>query len=311
MRPEGSTRARILTINVQNTEGDERRQGVLRAGIERLDPDLVSIQEVVERSDCHQLEDLIEGTKLQGTHQAATLAYEPKWVDRYGGTAIASRWPYRVIETLDLRGADATDVPWCSLAAVVDIPDAGEILFVSTTASWRPDAALSRERQALAVSDLDSRHRRELPTIIAGDFNADPEAASIRYLTGRQSLDGSAVCYLDSWELAGDGPGYTWSAQNTNAQAVMDQIVGQADRDHRFDYVFVGSTLNYPHGYCHVRATSLAFDQPVEGIWASDHFGVVVDVEIGRNRPPLNTANKATRADDARQPQIHSGGNVT
>lgn len=186
-----------------------------------------------------------------------------------------------MVETLDLRGADATDVPWCSLAAVVDIPDAGEVLFVATTASWRPDAALSRERQALAVSDLDARQRRALPTIIAGDFNADPEATSIRYLTGRQSLAGSTVCYLDAWEVAGDGAGYTWSTENTNARAVMDQILGQPDRDHRFDYVFVSSALNHPDGSCHIREASLALDQPVDGIWASDHFGVVVDVEFG------------------------------
>jgi hypothetical protein len=26
----------------------------------------------------------------------------------------------------------------------------------------------------------------------------------------------------------------------------------------------------------------LAFDKPVNGLWASDHFGVVVDLEIGK-----------------------------
>jgi endonuclease/exonuclease/phosphatase family metal-dependent hydrolase len=92
--PGGSARARILTINVQNTEGDQRRQEILRAGIERIDPDLVSFQEVVESSDCHQLDELIGRTELHGTHQAGSLSYEPAWMDRYGGTAIASRWPY-------------------------------------------------------------------------------------------------------------------------------------------------------------------------------------------------------------------------
>jgi hypothetical protein len=29
--------------------------------------------------------------------------------------------------------------------------------------------------------------------------------------------------------------------------------------------------------------TAVAFDQPVDGIWASDHFGVVVDLDLGRD----------------------------
>jgi hypothetical protein len=28
----------------------------------------------------------------------------------------------------------------------------------------------------------------------------------------------------------------------------------------------------------------MAFSQPLDGVWASDHFGVVVDLEIGRDR---------------------------
>jgi hypothetical protein len=30
-----------------------------------------------------------------------------------------------------------------------------------------------------------------------------------------------------------------------------------------------------------VHAAQLAFDRPVDGVWPSNHFGVVVDVEIG------------------------------
>ena len=38
-------RLRILTINVQNDEGDRRRQALLNREL-RLDPDLVALQEV-------------------------------------------------------------------------------------------------------------------------------------------------------------------------------------------------------------------------------------------------------------------------
>jgi len=86
------------------------------------------------------------------------------------------------------------------------------MVFIAATAAWRPSAEAARERQAVAIADLDARHRCDLPTIIAGDFNAGPDAASIRYLTGRQSLEGRGVLYRDAWAIAGQGPGYTWSS---------------------------------------------------------------------------------------------------
>ncbi|MGH3255450.1 MAG: endonuclease/exonuclease/phosphatase family protein [Streptosporangiaceae bacterium] len=273
-------RARILTMNVENIQGEPRRQEILRDGIARIDPDLVSFQEVMATPKRHQLDELLEGTELQGIHQAQAIVYEPPWADRYGGTALASRWPFQLVETLDLRLAGAGDVPWCTLAAVVEVPGAGRLLFIATTASWRLDAAAARERQALAVGDLDERHRQTLPTIIAGDFNADPDAASMRYLTGRQSLAGRSTFYQDAWEAAGDGPGHTWTDQNPNAREVMDQIVRQPSHHHRFDYVLIASAHAHPDGKCRVDSARLVFDEPVDGLFASDHFGVVVDVDL-------------------------------
>jgi hypothetical protein len=33
--------------------------------------------------------------------------------------------------------------------------------------------------------------------------------------------------------------------------------------------------------YGQIRAATVAFDQPADGVWASDHYGLVVDVDIG------------------------------
>jgi endonuclease/exonuclease/phosphatase family metal-dependent hydrolase len=129
-------RARIVTVNVENTQGDPRRQLLLNEELRRLEPDLVALQEVVHGTERRQLDELLDGTGLKGHHQAEALAYEPPWADRYGGTAIASRWPFAVVETLDLRLHGAADVPWCTIAAAVDVPDEGELLFIAATASW-------------------------------------------------------------------------------------------------------------------------------------------------------------------------------
>jgi endonuclease/exonuclease/phosphatase family metal-dependent hydrolase len=219
---------------------------------------------------------------LRATHQSELQQFAPPFSERYGGSAVATRWHHRVAEVLDLRVAGASDVPWATLATVVELPEFGELLFIAATAAWRPAAEAARERQAIAITELDARHRRDLPTIIAGDFNAGPDAASIRYLTGRQSLDGRSVLYHDAWSVAGQGPGYTWAAENPNAKAGAEQIVGQPDYRERFDYVFVGSWEAHPKAHARIQHAALAFDRPVGGIWASDHFGVVVDLELGK-----------------------------
>ena len=102
---------RILTMNVQNDEGDARRQKILNAGLRRIAPDLVSFQEVGSGPGRSQLDGLLEGTGLHGTHQAGVLAYDmpfssflqllaghvtpPEVLSLYGGPvpATASRQP--------------------------------------------------------------------------------------------------------------------------------------------------------------------------------------------------------------------------
>jgi endonuclease/exonuclease/phosphatase family metal-dependent hydrolase len=276
-------KVRVLTINVQNYEGDPRRVEVLNGGLRELRPDLVALQEVLPPGERSHLDQLLDGTGLVGTHQADAMPSTPPWVARYGGGAVATRWPHRVAEVLDLRGSDALDVPWCSVAVVVSLPGEGEVLFVSASSSWRLESEASRERQALALSDLDARHRRELPTIIGGDFNAEPDAGSIRYLTGRQSLAGRSALYQDAWAVAGDGPGWTWSVDNPNARTVIDQVVRQPNHRRRIDYVLVGGWQAHPRAHARVESARLAFAEPVDSVWASDHFGVLADIEIGRD----------------------------
>jgi endonuclease/exonuclease/phosphatase family metal-dependent hydrolase len=279
------TQIRVLTINVENVEGDPRRTEFINRELLRLNPDLVAFQEVIQTDDRVQLAELLDGSNLHGTHQADAMSYVPPFMDRYGGTAVATRWPHSALDVVDMRLAGAADVPWCTIAVAVPVPGEGEVLFIGTTASWRLDAESVRERQALALTDLDARHRRALPTIIAGDFNAAPEASSIRFLSGLQSLDGRSVHYHDAWAIAGDGPGYTWTVDNAATATVVDQVVRQPRHHRRIDYIFVGSWHQHQKSHCYVRSATVAFDKPFGGVWASDHMGVVVDLDIGMDAP--------------------------
>jgi len=281
-----SVRARILTLNVLNLEGDSRRQEVINAELCRLSPDLVSFQEVVKTEEHDQLDALLDGSGLRGTHQADVLAYPMPWAERFGGTALATRWPHRIVEALDHRAeADALQ-PWGTLAAAVEVPGEGELLFIATTLNASFAGAAAREREVVALTEIDERHRRALPTVIAGDLNSLPNSSSIRYLTGLQSLGGKSVFFHDAWAVAGEGPGYTWASDNPLASSLMDVIVRQpGGLRYRIDYVLVGSVQFGAHrgSRCRIEQASLAFHEPVDGIWPSDHFGVLVDAELGQD----------------------------
>jgi exonuclease III len=111
--------------------------------------------------------------------------------------------------------------------------------------------------------------------VLAGDLDDPPEAASIRFWTGRQSLDGASVCYQDAWEAVHPGEaGHTFSPRNPLATGGEMPL----ERGRRIDYVMVRCGVHGPT--LEVAGCELAFDQPVGGVWASDHFGVVADLRV-------------------------------
>ena len=51
--------------------------------------------------------------------------------------------------------------------------------------------------------------------VVGGDFNADPGASSVAFWRGERSLEGTSVCYLDTWERARPGDmGHTFTPRN-------------------------------------------------------------------------------------------------
>jgi endonuclease/exonuclease/phosphatase family metal-dependent hydrolase len=270
----------VLTVSVQ--DDDERRLTGLNSELRRIQPDIAIIQKVNDPKT-GLLERVLDGTGLHGTHQNELLGYVPPLFETYGGNVIATRWDHQVVEVFEARYRPETNCPWCSMAAVCQIPGEGEMLFIGTTGIPHFSDEWAHERQVVQLTDLDARHRRELPTVIAGDFNAMPETSSIRYLSGRQSLFGQSVLFHDAWTTAGEGPGYTWGVDNEGFKHRANQGVRQPNYRIRIDYVFVGSSDLHPDAHAVIESVSLAFTEPVvEDVWPSDHFGVTVDLEIGR-----------------------------
>lgn len=130
---------------------------------------------------------------------------------------------------MDLHVTPRTaDFPCVTLLAEVLAPDpVGPLLFVNHFPSWQLAYEHERELQAVLAARLieELAGRRRLHVVLAGDLDADPDASSIRFWSGRHALSGTSVCYRDAWERVHPG-------------------------------------------------------EPGDGVWASDHFGVVADLAV-------------------------------
>src|ERR1051326_534806 len=90
---------------------------------------------------------------------------------------------------------------------------------------------------------------------------------------------GVSVCYRDAWEsLHPREPSHTFTPENP--------LMAAANWDwpfRRIDYLFVRCG---EHGGPSLKIASCQriFDKPINGVWASDHFGLVADLAVPENR---------------------------
>jgi endonuclease/exonuclease/phosphatase family metal-dependent hydrolase len=166
---------------------------------------------------------------------------------------------------------EATGERRSALAALVETP-AGVLPFVTTHLSWKSHHGWVRERQVVAVADFTAAWAADgdLPAVLVGDLNAEPDAQEIRFLCGLVSLDGRSTYFQDAWRVAGRGPGLTWDNRNPYAAAGFQ-------RDRRIDYVLVGEP-DTSRGRGWVESARLAFTEPAATVFPSDHFGVVAEI---------------------------------
>lgn len=268
---------RVLTLNLWQRYGAwADRRSVLIEGIRVLDPDLLAFHESIRTSEYDQAADLLG----PGFNLVHSKGRDPNGM----GISIASRWPLGEVKEVDLKVTPRTaDFPCTTLVAEVIAPvPIGTLLFVNHFPSWQLNFEHERELQAVAaarfVEELIGQNNQQV--VMVGDLDADPNAASIRFWSGRQSLANFSVCYRDAWESTHpEDPGHTFTPRNP---LVTDGVVKgmRPFRDwpfRRIDYVFVrfgthgGRALD-------IAACTRVFDEPIHGIWASDHFGLVADL---------------------------------
>jgi endonuclease/exonuclease/phosphatase family metal-dependent hydrolase len=263
---------RVATLNLWGRQGawDERRS-VLIEGFRQLRPDIVAFQEAIVDDGYDQVADLL-GASYHLAHQAGREADGT-------GLSIASRWEVGQVWEETLHVTPRVGPSQLAVAEVLAPGPLGTLLFAHHNPSWQLGFERERELQAVAAARLVEGlvgQREASHVVLAGDFNATPDSASVRFWRGLQSLGDTSVCYRDARESAHPGdPGHTFSPRNP---LVTGGNNWPLEPGRRIDYVMVrcghyGPTLD-------VSACSRIFDEPVDGVWASDHFGVVADLVV-------------------------------
>ncbi|MBX3157450.1 MAG: endonuclease/exonuclease/phosphatase family protein [Deltaproteobacteria bacterium] len=278
---------RVVTLNFWGTEAPlDRRLALAIRQLRALAPDVVCLQE------CRPLDGVAGRTTADVLAEALGLeahyARSVQWEDgAHGklpagqeGLAILARGirDARSLPLPDARPADARQL----LSAQVD--SAGGPIWVHTThLHYRLDDGVARERQVLAIDDAIRALRTDTspPQVLCGDMNAVPDSDEMRYLRGLTTLDGRRTHFQDAWlrlhrePEPGDGPqqGITWSSENE-----LTRPLRSLDVDRRIDYIYVTSRKKDGRGT--VQACRVVLDERDGDICASDHYGLLADVQV-------------------------------
>lgn len=290
------TRVRIATWNVWGRYGPwQERLPAITETLRRVDADIVGLQEVWE-----------DDQRSQASEVAAALGYtEPVYeanLERDGarsGNAVLSRWPIgrREVRRLPREAgpfADDEGEERLAVLAEVDGPR-GPIQVYCAHLSWRGDHSAIRQQQVAEICRFVRESRpRSFPAVLLGDLNAGPDSDELRMLTGEGAGPVPGVVFRDTWVWAANtsgerrftdpgaaprragasatmntDPGATWSNDNPFAASSLDL-------DRRIDHILVAAPK--ARGCGQPLATWIVGNEPIDGMYGSDHFGVVTDL---------------------------------
>lgn len=284
---------RVVTLNFWGIEAPlDRRIALAVRQLRALDVDVVCLQEVrpVTGKAGTTTAEVIAGELGMAAHYAMAVAWEDgvhaKLPAGQEGLAVIAR------EILDARALPLPEPRPADVRLLLSaqVATAGGPIWVHTThLHYRLDDGVAREHQVLAVDEAIrgfGRGNTDAPQLLCGDMNAVPDSDEMRFLRGLTTLGGRRTHFQDAWLRLhrepgpGDGPaeGITWSSENALTRALRS-----LDIDRRIDYVYVTSRKKDGRATVHDCRVVLTEREGPDDICASDHYGVLADVQVVPN----------------------------
>jgi len=140
-----------------------------------------------------------------------------------------------------------------------------KIALFNTHLSWKADENEIRLQQTLELEAFVKRKAGHHPAVLVGDLNAGPETPSVAYV--RETMG-----WCDTFAVSNPGAlGLTWDYRNPHAEMERDKMA-----ERRIDYILV-RTQTGP--FKKILSSKVVFDEPRNGIWPSDHLGVMTEFQ--------------------------------
>ncbi|MBP9086631.1 MAG: endonuclease/exonuclease/phosphatase family protein [Kofleriaceae bacterium] len=300
--PRDTTRLRVVTLNLWGLSAPlDRRLALTIAQLRQLDPDVICLQEVRPLNGANGPTTADALATALGMHAEYRATMEWAGQSLAGsaagqeGLAVLTRSQPAAVGFFELPQSRAHEGR--GLLSVLANVEHGPIWIHTTHLHYRLDDGVAREEQVVAVDEIIRNYGRDndsAPQILCGDFNATPDSDEIRFLRGLTTLPHGGnrrrTHFQDAWlrlhcePERGDGPlqGITWSSDNEHTRPLRS-----LDIDRRIDYIFVTSRKRDGRASV-LRCDVVMTEREGEGadaICASDHYGVMADIQIAASAP--------------------------
>jgi beta-glucosidase len=256
---------KVMTMNLRHDSDQwERRFPLIADEIDRLDPDIIGMQEVEIADDqADRLNDLLAKRGHAKYHVYAKRKSGFTGYFSGEGIAILSRWP------ITEKHHEDTGEMRVSIFARAKHPAGGYIDIVDTHLDHRggPEGDANRDDQARQTLDLTKRNDDCHPTVLTGDMNAIEGSPALKRF--------GAAGFEDSYRKVHGAD--TPKTGNTGMIVLRDGAFTQAPK-RRIDFVLGrsagGRTVNALDSIVCFK------NHDAKGFYPSDHLGVMTTYEM-------------------------------
>ena len=241
---------KILTFNTWQEKGPwQKRWEIIFQGLEKYRPEVAAFQEVFNADWAR------EAQKRAGY---GFLVFPPE----PSGLMFLSRFPVTQWGSLVMKTQSTTE-EYLRYGLFAEL-EAGENRFAvfNTHLSWRTPESEIRLKQVHELSAFIQEKTGDSECAVMGDFNAAPGTPEIREMAMRGFTDTFA-------SLCPGDPGLTWDNSNPYAAGSNPKMP-----DRRIDYLFIKNPSKILSG---LKSVERVLTLPLNGVFASDHFGLLAD----------------------------------